>query len=267
MSPWGELARRGMRSQRRSAGWWSLTIAAFTVLNVAFWPTLEGSDALQSLKEMSQTVLEAFGAQNIATPAGYLDGQLFALMLPLLLSAMAIAAVTAATAGSEDTGRSELLHALPVSRRTIWASQLLATLAVLVSVAALVAALVVAARPIFSLDEVPVGRIVTATFACALLAAFHAAVAFVVGAFGASRSSAVGIAIGVLVVGYLLDFVLPISDRLAGARRASPWWWAIGDQPVSHGVDVWRILLLIAVGVALFAAAMFAVERRDIRSA
>ena len=97
--------------------WWGLAIVTFSLVNLAFWPSLEGSEALESLEGMSEGLLEAFGAQDIATPAGYLDGQLFALMLPLLLSGMAIAAVTAITSGDEDAGRLELLHALPVTRR------------------------------------------------------------------------------------------------------------------------------------------------------
>ena len=115
MTPSGELLTRGIHALRRSGIWWGLAIVTFSLVNLAFWPSLEGSEALDSLEGMSEGLLEAFGAQNIATPAGYLDGQLFALMLPLLLSGMAIAGMTAITSGDEDAGRLELLHALPVT--------------------------------------------------------------------------------------------------------------------------------------------------------
>ena len=85
-----ELLVRGMRALRRSAAWWGFGIVVFAVVNAAFWPSLEGSDALDSFDDMAD-LLEAFGAQNLATPSGYLDGQMYALMLPLLLSGMAIA--------------------------------------------------------------------------------------------------------------------------------------------------------------------------------
>ena len=116
MTASAELLIRGVHALRRSAIWWGLAIVTFSLVNLAFWPSLEGSEALESLEGMSEGLLEAFGAQDIATPAGYLDGQLFALMLPLLLSGMAIAGVTAITSGDEDAGRLELLHALPVTR-------------------------------------------------------------------------------------------------------------------------------------------------------
>lgn len=266
MTPSAELLTRGVHALRRSALWWGLAIVTFSLVNLAFWPSLEGSEALESLEGMSEGLLEAFGAQNIATPAGYLDGQLFALMLPLLLSGMAIAAVTAITSGDEDAGRLELLHALPVTRRAVWLSRLASALAVLGVVALLTAVLVAASRDVFSLGEVSVARVVVATLACAALAAFHAVVGYAVGALGGSRAASVGVAVLVLVAGYVASFLLPLSDSVAGARYASPWYWAIGEQPVSDGVD-WRFLLVLAgVSLALVALGTMAIERRDIRS-
>jgi ABC-2 type transport system permease protein len=118
-----ELLHRGEHSLRRSALWWGLGIVALSVVTVAFWPSLEGTEALNDLIESSPELMEAFGAVDLSTAAGYLDGQLYALMLPLLLSAMAIAMTSAITSGDEGAGRLELLHALPVSRRAVWPSR------------------------------------------------------------------------------------------------------------------------------------------------
>lgn len=264
--PVGELVRRGVGALRRSALWWGVGIVALALVTVAFWPGLEGSDALEGFDDM-EALLEAFGAQDIATPAGYLDGQMYALMLPLLLSGMAVAGLSALTAGDEDAGRLELLHALPVSRRAVWLGRWAASTLVLLAVAAVAAAVVVASRPVFSLDEVSAGRIFGATAGCALLAAFHAAVAYAAAGLGASRGLAVGVAVLVLVLGYLVNFLLPLADVVEGARRLSPWWWAIGAEPVSDGVRPAWWLLLAGATAALVALGTAGVERRDIRTA
>ena len=243
-----------------------MAIVTFSLVNLAFWPSLEGSEALESLEGMSEGLLEAFGAQDIATPAGYLDGQLFALMLPLLLSGMAIAGVTAITSGDEDAGRLELLHALPVTRRAVWLSRLASALAVLGVVALITAVLVAASRDVFSLGEVSVARVVVATLACAALAAFHAVVGYTVGALG-GFAGRIGRCRCARAGGGLRRQlpVAPVRFR-RGARYASPWYWAIGEQPVSDGVD-WRLLLVLAgVSLALVALGTMAIERRDIRS-
>jgi ABC-2 type transport system permease protein len=250
---------------RRSTLWWGGGIISFAVLNVAFWPSLEGSDALESFEDMGE-LLEAFGAQDLTSPAGYLDGQLYALLLPLLLSGMAVAGASGITAGDEDAGRLELLHALPIGRRVLWLSRWWAALGALAAVTAAVAGVLAACLPLFSLDGVAVLTVLAATVACGVLAAFHASIAFATGGLGASRGGAVGAAVIVLVAGYLASYVLPIADSLTGARDWSPWYWALGGQPVSDGVDPARLLLLTAVTAALVALGLWGVGRRDIRT-
>lgn len=245
--------------------WWTVGIVAFTVVNIAFWPSLEGSESLASLQDTSGDLLEAFGAQNIATPEGYLDGQMFALMLPLLLSGMAIAMATALTAGDEDAGRLELLHALPVARRTVWLARFGAVLCAVAAVSAVVAAATVLATRLFSL-EVSAPRVVAATFGCAALAVFHAAVGYLVAGAGRARAVAVGAAVLVLVAGYVASFVFPLSDALDGAQKASPWYWALGAQPITDGIDPLPVVGLLAVTATLVAVGTLLLERRDLRS-
>jgi ABC-2 type transport system permease protein len=262
-----ELLRRGLHALRRSGVWWTVGIAAFALVNLAFWPSLESSDSLSSLQDLSGDLLEAFGAQNINTPAGYLDGQMFALMLPLLLSGMAIAMATLLTAGDEDAGRLELLHALPVSRRSVWLSRFAAATVTVLVVALTISIVTVVSTKVFSLDDVSASRVTAATFACAMLGLFHAAIGYLVAGSGRSRSASVGVAVLVLVAGYVVSFVFPLSESLAGAQKISPWYWAIGEQPVSNGIDLATLALLIGLTVVLVAIGTVLVERRDIRGA
>jgi ABC-2 type transport system permease protein len=265
--PTAELLRRGLHALRRSTMWWGLGIVALTIVSVAFWPSLEGTKALTDMVESSKELMEAFGAQNLATASGYLDGQLYALMLPLLLSGFAIAVVTALTSGDEDAGRLELLEALPVPRTTVWLTRLAAVVVGVGAIALVTAVVVSASISPFSLDGVTVGRIFVATFACAALALFHAAVAYAVGGAGGSRGLSVGTSIAVLVAGYVASYLLPLSDALTGFRKLSPWYWAIGNQPVTEGLPGAWIVLLLGVTAALVAFGTAAVTRRDVRSA
>ncbi len=266
MSASWELVLRGVRTVRRSGMWWAFGVATFVIINLAFWPSLEDSGALDAYEGM-EDLMEAFGVQSISTPDGYVDGQVYALLLPLLFSAMAITMVSALTAGDENAGRLELLHALPLSRRKVWLGRWTAGMAVLAAVALVGGGSTLVSLPLFSLTDVSVGRVVMATVGCALLAAFHGAVAYLAAGFGASRGLSAGAGIAVLVVGYLMSYVLPISDALAGARDWSPWYWSIGEQPVTNGIEVWRLLLTAALTAVLVAIGTWAVDRRDIHTA
>jgi len=263
-----ELAVRGVHAQWKAAVWWTIGIVALALVTVAFWPSIQSSNALSEFEQsVSPDLLAAFGAQNLSTAAGYLDGQLYALMLPLLLSGLAIAAASALTSGDEDGGRLEFLHALPVSRQAVWVWRFVSVLIVLAIVTAVTIAVVVGTRGAFSLEEVSARRLIEATLACALLGAFHGAVAYAVGGLGGSRAVALSVSILVLLAGYVVNFLFPLSDSLADLRRISPWYWAIGEQPVSDGVDGRRLALLGGVLLAIVVLGTVGIGRRDVRAA
>ncbi|HEX5586609.1 MAG TPA: ABC transporter permease subunit [Acidimicrobiia bacterium] len=262
-----ELFVRGTHALRRSGFWWAVGILALALVSVAFWPSLEGNSALTDLTTSSKSLLEAFGAQDLSTAAGYLDGQMYALMLPLLLSGLAIASTSALTAGDEDAGRLELLQALPVSRTSVWLARIVAAIAILALVTALTALVVALSLTPFSLDGISVARIVVVTFACGALGLFHGAVAYGAAGAGASRALAAGIAIAVLVIGYVASYLLPLSDALEGFRKLSPWYWAIGTQPVTNGISGGWMVLLLALTAVLVVFGTVAINRRDLRSA
>jgi nucleotide-binding universal stress UspA family protein len=65
----------------------------------------------------SVRALFAGGELDVASPAGYLNSQIFALMAPLLLPIFAIGAGSAAVAGEEERGTLDLVLAHPIRRR------------------------------------------------------------------------------------------------------------------------------------------------------
>lgn len=261
-----ELLRRAVGSLRRTALWWSFAIVVLGLVNLAFWPALEGSEALRSFDDLGEA-MEAFGAQGMSTPAGYLDEQLFAFMLPLLLSAMAVAGVTAVTAGDEQAGRLETLAALPVGRRRLWLTRWWGSAATVLAAGAVTAAVVVAGLPVFGFDGVAATRVLAATAGAVLLALFHAAVGYLLAGFGAGRGAAAGASIAVMLVGYVFALLLPLAEGLRWARSWSPWHWALHEQPVTEGTSPGGALLLVVLAAAMVAAGSAAVERRDLHGA
>lgn len=262
-----EIPARGLAALKRTTLWWTLGLVGLVVATVAFWPALERSDALSSLEKSAGPLLKAFGAQNLSSAAGYLDGQVYAFLLPLLLIAMAVSTVTSLTIGDEEAGRLELLFALPVSRQAVWLGRAGAALLAVLAASVVTGLVVMACLPIFSLHHVSVGRVAAATLACALLAAFHGSVGYLVGAGGKPRSMAIGVSVLVAVAGYVASFLFPLAHSLAGLRRISPWYWALGDQPVGHGVHATHLLVVLAATIVLVAVGTRALDRRDLHSA
>ena len=110
---------RALFDQRRSIGWGAVGIAGFVVLMVAYWPSIhqQGHD-LQRVVDSMPAAMKAFTGDLAAFTSGpgYLQGELFALTLPVLLLVYAIGRGSDAIAGEEERGQLERTLAEPISR-------------------------------------------------------------------------------------------------------------------------------------------------------
>lgn len=265
------IARRLIRDRRVSTAWWALGIVAAVVLVVLSYSTVAGDSALdESFDDIPESLRVLLGVDgetlSLTSPAGYLNSQLFANFLPLLLIVFGIGIGAAVIAGEEGKGRLELLLGQAVSRRRVALERLLGAVGLLFGLTIL-AGLAVLLTPAPDLD-VGLGPASAATASSFLLALFHLVVAYAVGAYSGRSGVAIGIAAAVAASGFLVQSLVALSDTLRPLRWLSPWQWFTDDPPIVHG---WSALvapglailvicaLLVAAGVARF-------ERRDIRS-
>ena len=63
--------------------WWTLGVAALVALNVAFYPSVRDDEALSDYaKDLPESVRALFagGELDLASPVGYLNSQVYALL-------------------------------------------------------------------------------------------------------------------------------------------------------------------------------------------
>jgi ABC-2 type transport system permease protein len=244
-----------------------LGLAALVALNVAFYPSVRDDQALSDYaKDLPESVRALFagGELDIASPAGYLNSQIFALTAPLVLLVFAIGAGSGAVAGEEERGTLDLLLAHPVRRRD-YVLQRFAALAALVAalVVVLLATVAIGSRLVDL--EIGFGRLVAASTSVGLLSLLFAAIALAAGAIRPGRARAIAIASGAAVVSWIFDGLAQSVDALGSWRPLSPYYHALGQNPLREGVpwSGWMLLLVVtAVGAALAAVGL---ERRDTR--
>ncbi|MEI7030358.1 ABC transporter permease [Streptomyces pratensis] len=266
-SPSSEIFRRGVQIQQRTLYAWSGALVLLALSVVGAWPSMESSGALEDFSSgVSPEVAAAFGIDQISSASGYLKGNLYAVLLPLLLGLMAVTAAAAQTGGDEEAGRLELLLALPVARRQVFLLRFGCVAFGLTAASVLVWLSVYGSVVAYDMD-VSSGGVAAVTLTVALLAVAHAGIAYAVVGFGLGRGPALGAAAGVLVVGYLLHAIAPMSDSLEPLANLSPWEWALGNDPLLNGVPWGGVALLVGLTVAVVAAGTYAVDRRDIKNA
>jgi ABC-2 type transport system permease protein len=262
-----ELVAIPLRALRRAGLVWALSLAALIVLTVAFWPAFREEAALSDIIDsMPQPMIDAFGLADFGTPAGFLRGNLYAVIVPLLIAVAGVLLANGQTAGEEDSGRMELYLVQPVSRSANFVGRVGGALIWLAVIAAVMLLAQLASDTAFDL-RIGADRLLATVVLCGLLGFLHAGLAAFVAGLTARPGLVLGIGLGVAVAGYVVMALFPISEVLEPWRHASPWDWALGGDPLVNATEVWRYLALSGPAVALIAAGTVAFSRRDVRAA
>ncbi|HEU4572291.1 MAG TPA: hypothetical protein VFR93_06355 [Candidatus Limnocylindrales bacterium] len=259
------MVREPFVAIRRSGLLWLVSVAALVALTVAFWPAFEGASGFsEAMDQLPPAIVQAFGLSEFGTPAGFLQGNLYDLIVPLLVAGAAIGFANSLTAADEDAGRLELPLAQPVTRQALFAARVGAVVAWLV---VLVVGLLVVQVGSDRLVGLPIedGRVAATVVLTGLLAAFHAGVALLIAGLRPRPGIVLGVSLSVLIAGFVVTALFPLSDALRGSVHVSPWDWAFGGDPLRSPTDWWRYLALGLPAVAFAVVGAVAFARRDVQ--
>jgi ABC-2 type transport system permease protein len=262
-----EPTRRELLDHRRSLVGWCAGVVGYTALIAAIFPSIESSPEFDELIESYPEALKAlFGISeggSITSGAGYLDVELFSLMLPLLVLVHAIGAGARAFAGEEDAGRLELVLSYPVRRRDVVLAKGVAVAASVAIVCAAAGLAIALLDPLVGLD-LALGNLVAAITGLAVLGVLHGWLALAVGAAIPSRALAIAIPAGLAAAGYLVNGLHGLAGWLDPFRFLSPFW-LVGSSPLQNGVDALGTLVVAGAAVVALLAGAVLVERRDLQ--
>jgi len=267
MGRWAELVFGPFRASWRAGVAWGIGLVALVVSTVAFWPAFKGASGItEAMAQLPPALVQAFGLQGFGTPAGYLRGGLYELIVPLLMAAAGIMLANGSTAGEEDAGRLELFLAQPITRWALFTGRSLAIgcWLVVLALALLVSQLLSDAA--FGL-EIDTNRALATIVLCVLLGALASGLSLAVAGAVAKPTLVLSVGFGVVFASYLVAVLFPLSAVLAPWRHLSPWDWALGGDPLVNGAEAWRYAALAVPAVLLALAGAFAFGRRDARSA
>ena len=227
MSRWWELVAVPLRAARRASLVWAFSLGALIALTVAFWPAFRDQPELENIvKGMPQPLIEAFGLADFGTPVGFLRGNLYAVLVPLMVAVAGVLLVNGQTATDEDAGRMEVYLAQPVSRPAIFVGRVVAVIGWLVVIGLVMLAVQLLSDSVFGLD-IGTDRIIATVALCILLGAFHAGVAALVAGWTGRPGLVLGIGMALAIAGYVAVALFPISDVLApwstSPRGTGPW--------------------------------------------
>ncbi|WP_330181244.1 ABC transporter permease [Nocardia sp. NBC_01503] len=260
----GTVYRKCLRDQRRGLIGWSIGIVMLVLLESALWPSMSRISGLQQLLDSYPEALrKLFAIDEFSTGTGFLNTELYSMMLPLLFLVFAISRGARAVAGEEESGTLEVLLMTRVTPIRLLLAQGAVLLTGLTLLGTVLFAAVVGCSALFAM-HVGIAAAATGSVAMIALAAPFGGLALAVGAATGRRL----IALTAASVGAVASYVLFAASKMVDAVRPwgpwSPFQQALGTGPMGAGLHSGYLWLAVAA-VIFLAAALPVFDRRDIR--
>lgn len=258
-----EITRLDVLLRRRSLIGYSLGMAVYTLVVVALYPAFKDSSSLDKLIATDKTVSALFGVTGpISTSGGWLNGNIYANFLPLLMLILTLGYGAASLAGQDEDGTLGIVVALPVRRATVVLEKVAAMVLQAVVLAAAVAVCVLVGRA-FDLT-VTFGNVAAISATSLLLGLDFGLVAMAIGARTGSRSTALGAGTALAAASYLLGSLAAVISWLRPARYASLFYWSVANDQITRGTRLADFAVLAAVALVAAYAAVLAFDRLDL---
>jgi beta-exotoxin I transport system permease protein len=259
-----EVARLDLRLRRRSLVGYSLGMALYTLVVVALYPAFKNSNSLDKLIKSDSTISALFGVTGpISTSGGWLNGNIYANFLPLLMLLLTIGYGAASLAGQDEEGTLCLLATLPTRRAAIVLEKA-AAMVLQAAILAVAVALCVLVGRAFELSVTP-GRVAAISATSVLLGLDFGLVTMAIGARTGSRATALGAGTALAAASYLIGSLAPVVSWLHPARYASLFYWSVGNDQITQGARLGDYAVLTAVAVLALYGTTAAFRRLDLR--
>lgn len=254
---------KDLRDQVRGLVGWSIGVVLTVGIMGAFWPSMRDMAHIEPFIEAyPEQMRELFNIDAMTSGSGFLNVELFSIMLPIIFLVFGIARGARLVAGEEEAGTLEVLASISVPRLRILAEKAAVLIVSIAALGLVVLASTVATSQMFEMG-VPLGEAAAATGSMVAMGVEFGLVALAIGAFGAGRAAAIGTASALAVASYLLYIAGVFVEAAETWRIISPFQQALEGGPLGGG---WRasFLWMPAVGLAVLSAVVRRFDRRDL---
>ena len=260
------IVLKTLRDRRRSLLLWGLGLAAVAAMMIAFYPVIrEATFISEYLESFPEEFMALFAGEitDYTSPEGYLNGELFFLMYPLLMMVFAIGFGSGAIAGEEENRTLDLLLSNPLNRWRLILEKFAAMVICTLLLTIIFWATLAIGGAIIDMG-LNLLRLAAVCFSGFLLAIAYGSVALAVGCARGKRGVSIGVAGALGVYGYMLNALAPLIDWLEPFQVASPFYYYIEANPLSKGLDPVHAAVLIGLAVLFLGIAIVTFERRDL---
>jgi ABC-2 type transport system permease protein len=241
-------------------------MSAFIFINMIFYPSFknDAEELQKSFENLPDAAVQLFGGStDFFSPVGFMNSQIFFLMLPMILGILAIALGAGLLAREEQDKTIESLLARPVSRTKLLQAKATAGVIILALVSLLGLITIILTSKIVGL-EIANSVLIQAMFVCFLFALSLGSIAYLMTATGKARGASIGIAAFVGIGGYLISSLSGTVSWLEFPSKLFPFEY-YQSESILRGTynwnNLWYFVALIGLCKLL---SWLAFRRRDL---
>jgi ABC-2 type transport system permease protein len=248
-------------------GLFTVTAALMFYMGVLIPPlyNLIPEDFINIFDTFPDALIAMIGGVDMATPSGFLTGEVFALLGPIAIIVLTATMGARSVAGEEEQRTMDLLMSNPVTRSHVIVEkvQAMVVYAALFGVVTFVGTWI--GVSVAGLEEVGLEGIASVSLLLTLFGLLFGALALLFSAATGRRALATMATTGIAIVTWFMFSFFPLSETLEPIANVSPFHWYLGSDPLLNGMD-WAgagllagtFLILAGVSIPLF-------QRRDLR--
>jgi beta-exotoxin I transport system permease protein len=227
----------------------------------ALFPSVGG--AIGKL-DVPEGVAELLGGADYGSLTGWMRSEIGAVYGPLVVAAIAITAAAGSTAGEEEAGIFAIVLAHPLDRARLLLAKA-AAVAVAVGIVTLGTWLGLLVGVAVAGGGIAIGDLTALAIHLACLGLLLGAVALALAAASGRKGVAIAVAAGYGVAGFLVNGFAPVVDAIEWLKYLSPFYYYESSDPITGGIDLGAVAIMLAATAALTAAAAILIGRRDLR--
>jgi ABC-2 type transport system permease protein len=255
---------KALCDQRWALLGWGTGILLLVLVEAAVWPSMRDMPDLDKfLQNYPEAMRDLFNVQEMQTGTGFMNAELFTLMLPMVFILYGVSRGARLVAGEEEAGYLETVLVAPISTRAVLLQKAAALATAIAALGALLAVVLLVCSAAFGMA---IGFLDTLTgcLAMTLLGWEFGGVSLAVGAATGRRALALGVGCAAAVGAYVLYALGLIVDSVEPYQPLSPFHQALQHGPLGGSPPV-TLLWVVAGAVAAVGLALPVFDRRDLR--
>ena len=260
------IVLKSLRDRWRSLVAWQIGLLALVTVQMSVYPTVRdtSSDWEGAVESFPEALREILRLEDYTSPTGYLSTELLSFVVPFIFMTLGATWGARATAEEEEAGTADITWSLPITRRQYLVSRWVTGVIVLVSTSLVFAVSLWIGNLLLDMN-ISIGHFANASLMLALTGLTSFALAGAVGTSSGRRSVGLGVAMVVLIAGFVFYSLAPLVNFFGTINPYNPLQWMLGARPLTSGVSVGYIALLLALSACGFVISDRSFGRRDIR--